>query len=171
MKTQYYASSKSPELYSVRGAVVRRWFSGRIWKPVIVTVADLVKSNFKPVTDAYVDSAIKPKAAKRVKPALPAACRVTVNRQPAGIYVALALSNGHHVIIKRAKASAWSTHPKWSAQYQAEISWSGGNGSESIPQTGEMIEHLRWAVSIARNLNVLNPDKSTDEELTWPKRL
>ena len=82
------------------------------------------------------------------------------------IYAAVRLSNSHVVTICRRKAGAWDK-PRWSAAQKAKTSWSGGNGSQTPEETEEMAVWLKWASSVARNMNVRNPDKVTCKDILW----
>lgn len=45
------------------------------------------------------------------------------------------------------------------------ISWSGGNGHETVKTTNEFIRALAWATRIAQNLDVRDPMKLSDADI------
>ena len=82
------------------------------------------------------------------------------------IYVAIRLPKQPctSITVKRSKTGG-VFHPRWSAKAKATVSWSGGNGQQTPEDAELMARAIRWAASIARNLNVRNPSNLTKQDL------
>lgn len=88
-----------------------------------------------------------------------------VIRSSDAIHVVIRLTGCANVSVKRYKGGNL-LKPRWVAGRKAVVSWSGGGGNET-PETAELMARaLRWASSIARNLNVRNPDKLAKDDIT-----
>lgn len=79
------------------------------------------------------------------------------------IYVLLPTTGHGQITVRRPKND--SVKPVWTAQRKAVISWSGGNGSQTIEEAQQFGRCLVWATQIARALNARNPSKLTDDDI------
>lgn len=87
------------------------------------------------------------------------------------IYAQVRLNSGNHITVRRSTDQQYDSttgrKPKFVARIKAVISWSGGNGAQTPAQTVEMANWLRWAASVAHNLNVRNPRSLSDKDILW----
>jgi len=73
------------------------------------------------------------------------------------------------ITVHRDKGGPEWSKPKsrWVNAKKAVISWSGGNGSQTSEEAQQFGEFMLWAVRVAQNLNMPNPDKLSDDDILY----
>ena len=85
-----------------------------------------------------------------------------------GIHANIYTSGLGIITVHRDKGGPEWSKPKsrWVPGKKAVISWSGGNGNQTIEEAEQFGNFLLWATRVADKFN-RNPDKRTDEDILY----